>query len=227
MWKIWLIGCLLAATAVDCLCQSTGLQGRVVLDGGPGLAGATISLRKIRDMPRDGQGRVVFTEPPLTATAISNAAGDFTFANLRPGSYSLCARGPGKQHLKSCQWMQPFSPVQVFNGRIASGVTLNVRTGVLVNFVVQDLGGGLRAGRRFRIGVYTDRGAYYHANPPTLSGNEYTYSLAVPKEASIRLFLDADVQVRNESAQLLQNRAPSQPITLPTSGETAVRLSVQ
>ncbi len=227
MRKIWQIGCLLAATAADCLCQSTGLQGKVVLDGGPGLAGATISLTKIRDMRKDGRGRVVFTEPPLTAKVVSNASGDFTFANLRPGSYSLCAKGPGKQHLKSCQWLQPFSPVLVSNGRITPGVTLNVRTGVLVNFVVQDMTGGLRTGKRFRIGVYTDRGAYYHANPPTLSGNIYTYSLAVPKEASIRLFLDAEVQVRNESAQLLQNRAPSQPITLPSTGETAVRLSVQ
>lgn len=217
----------LALLAGAASAQVGTLQGRVVLDGGQGLAGARVFAQKARQMGYDYRRVLVYQEPPFNAAAVSGPTGDFTIANLKPGRYSLCASGVERNHLDSCQWMQPPVAVEVSGGRTTSGAVVNIRSGVAVNFTVEDPGARLQTGRRLRIGVLTGGNAYYQAIASRISATQLSYLVAVPRGVPLRLFLDADVDVQNDAAQLVPNRTPGPAILLPATGDAAVRLTVR
>ena len=196
-------------------------------DGLQGLGGATVSATRIREPRIDSRGSTVYVGPLLSPITSADSAGQFSFKDLPPGRYVLCASGAAAQHLRSCLWGLPQVIAEVGSGQTAGGLVLQVRTGVIVNFLVQDSFGKLQSGKRLRLGVYTDQGFYYKAQSKSISGTEYTYSLAVPRDASMRLFLDSEVEVANAGGQVLQNRAPSERIVLPSSGEAVVRLTAR
>lgn len=217
----------LAILAGPAPAQVGSLQGRVVLDGGPGLAGVRVFAQRARLTGRDYRGVLIHLEPPFAAAAVSSSSGDFTMQNLKPGNYSLCALGVARNHLNSCQWMQSPVFVDVAAGRTATAAPVNIRSGIVVNFTVLDPSSRLQAGRRLRLGVFTAGNAYYQAVSSGVSATEFNYLVAVPRGAALRLFMDADVDVQNDIAQLVPNRTPGPAILLPATGDATIRLTVR
>src|SRR5258708_29531722 len=75
--------------------------------------------------------------------------------------------------------------------------------------------GRIQSGKRIRLGVSTSEGAYYPALQSAVSDAGRTYSVAVPRDVPVRLFLDADVSVTHTASQAVMNRQQSFPRLLP------------
>jgi hypothetical protein len=159
--------------------QTGSLLGTVVLDGAKAVAGARVWVRKSPDLRKNSQGVLLPSGPAYTAFMLSDAAGGFAFQKLPTGRYVVCATGVAKGQLPSCDWSQPQPEVDVAAGKTTTGVVANLRTGVVLNFVVQDPAGRILSGKRFRIGVSTSTGMYHAAVLSAASAIQYTYSIGV------------------------------------------------
>ncbi|MCC6366645.1 MAG: carboxypeptidase regulatory-like domain-containing protein [Bryobacterales bacterium] len=206
--------------------QTGSLLGTVVLDGAKAVAGARVWVRKPPDLRKNSQGVLLPIGPAYTTFMLSDAAGGFAFQKLPPGHYVVCATGVAKAQLPSCDWSQPQPVVDVAAGKTSTGVVANLRTGVVLNFVVQDPAGRILTGKRFRIGVSTSTGMYYAAVLSAASATQYTYSIGVPPGIALRLFLDAAVPVQDALSQPVANGQQSLAISVPTSGEAVVALKI-
>ncbi len=226
-----LTGVLLTVTASG---QQVGsISGSVTDEQGAMAPSALVVYSKIRAIGKDSLGRARAVGPGLDWGTRTGADGRFSVSNLPEGNYYLCAIGSQTNQLKSCEWGGQNTPVHVGAGQNVSGIRLILRTGALVNILVRDPNARVAAGRRFAVGVMSNTGVYSRAKLLEKTGAVSHYVVAVPKGASMKLFLDgplpgeAPVNVRDEAANPVQTRRPSLPIPVGQQPQVTVAVNIE
>ncbi len=219
--------------------QSGTISGTVVDESSRPIPGAVVRYNNVRKFDRDAAGRLIPAGPVVSSGTRSAADGTFGATGLPAGSYYLCASGIRPNHLRSCEWGQPSLALQLAAGQTLSGVTLRIVEGTLLIFrvrdvraVIQDTAAGPPVngrlplfGGNFRIGI-TAGTRYAQGNFVSQIGAVRSYTVAVPKFATVRLFLDTPLTVLGPLGQVLEARAPSLPITTTGQAELAIDLEV-
>jgi len=212
-------GALLGALAQA---QHTGnISGTVTDQTGAPVAGSTVLYRSGPRSLRGADGRIV-ASPPLARSGVSTGAdGAFAIPGLPDGQYYLCAYGALATQLSTCEWGRFQAPFEITGGSAVRNVTLQFSEGTLLTFQVSDPSGVIvdrasgpvvngripLSGGNFRIGVML--GTYYaQAKFASQQGAVRTYTVAVPKQVTVALFADTQLDV-------------STPIGAPVATETA------
>ncbi|MBI4444111.1 MAG: hypothetical protein HY649_12155 [Acidobacteria bacterium] len=171
----------------------------------------------------------------------------FVVSNTPAGEYVLCATGTQPNHLRSCDWGQPGQQptrLQVPASGAAAPVTLNVRTGAMVTFNVNDPGGlikiqdlsGIRAGQT-NLGIsvvipvsFTGGGlGFRSARYVSTAGTQWTYQVAVLMGVPLQLFIStiAPMKILDQSGQPLPINTPTGSLQATDTSGITVNLSVQ
>ncbi len=213
--------------------QPGSISGSVADEQGASVPGALVLYSKIRSLGKDSLGRPAAVGPGLDWGTRTGTDGRFSASSLPEGNYYLCAIGTQANQLKSCEWGGQSSPVHVGAGQSVSGIRLILRTGTLINILVRDPNAQVAAGRRFGVGVISNTGVYTRAKLLNKTGVVSHYAVAVPKGASIKLFLDGPLpgetplSVRDEATNLVQTRRPSLPIAAGQQAEVTVAVNIE
>lgn len=200
--------------------QSAGsFSGKVLLDNKSPLAGARVLYNKILKMQRSPSGGLLPEEAIVSGSVLSLPDGSFQIGNLPPGTYATCAAGVRPNQLRSCDWGQGSSAVQVTAGSSTPPITLNVRTGALLTIQVEDPSGLIRtldpAGTVSRqtnvaLGVFSELG-YYAAKQTATAGIRHTHTVAVPLGHPIRLVVQTPLNVFDDSGHPVTKGQPGLP----------------
>jgi hypothetical protein len=200
----------------------------VVDDLGAPISGAIVHFHNAPATQKDAVGRVHLAEPFVSSHALTAKDGTFSVTGIPPGHYSLYAAGVSPTHLRTCDWGQRSTHIDLTTATSATGVKFQVPSGVLVTFLVTDArnqiqdfptavaptGNGPPPGN-FRIFV-RDGATFFMAgaNPVLTTGAVRQYAVAVPKTADLRLLLDTRLAVTDQSHATLPVRALSSAISI-------------
>jgi hypothetical protein len=141
----------------SCLAQHTVLDtgvidGRLVGEDGPVIAGGGVTMRLVRPTRKAGFQRTEWA-------ATSDASGAFRFEAVPSGDYLLCAYVPHSTWLNPCEWGLPTPAVTLSDVRTRANLTITLRKGVAVTIRIEDpnqllpLHEGRTAGARLLLGV--------------------------------------------------------------------------
>jgi len=145
--------------------------------------------------------------PPLAGNTRSGGDGAFQISRLPAGTYSLCVQVQGAPYLDPCEWNARPTTVTLLSGQPATGVSIRLRAGSILNIRVQDtqriMSQKTRAGRppELMVGVWGPGGLYYPARDtrgwiPAASqdpvADSHDYQIAVPRDTALRLHVASD-----------------------------------
>jgi len=207
--------------------------GAVLDDNQRPLASATVVFSRITKLGRDPAGRALQLEPPFSKTVRSGADGKFQAAGLPPGSYHVCAYGTRFEHLSSCQWRSADPQVSVTAGSVISGLVREIRTGSIVKVRIADPGRkirirdprGARASQtNVAVGVMSEKGEYAGARLVGQDAGGSDYAVAVPRNATLRLFVEAEIDIFDSAGQAVRQGVPSLAIDVGSRPEVQVNL---
>ncbi|MFN0168746.1 MAG: carboxypeptidase-like regulatory domain-containing protein [Bryobacteraceae bacterium] len=195
-----------------------GITGSVRDQDGNALAGAKVHYRRLQTFAKNSWTPL---GPFADALIETGPDGSFGARDLPAGTYVLCAYGPKPNHLPSCDWSLPVSTIAV-GGGLTGGVTLTVRNGTLVRFVLQDPNRLLASGLRLGLTLMLGDGRYVTARPATGSGGSTPeYRAAVPRTTVSRLIVEGDVDLADSLGTTVRKDRIG--LTLPAfSGDEAV-----
>ena len=215
-------------------------SGVVLLDNAKPLAGASVGYGKVRGcLPGTNCSQL---EPIVGGTVRSGPDGTFAMDNMPVGEYLLCASGSQPNHLRSCEWGQDSTHVNVVANTTADPVTLNIRTGAIVTFNVNDPTGlikiqdltGTNASQTNLIISVAWRGPnnaenFFRAKYAGTSGTTWTYQVAVLIGAPLQLFIStiAPMKILDQSGQPVPNNTPTSSLQATDTTGITVNLSVQ
>jgi hypothetical protein len=223
---------LFAAFPFTALSQQDGtaaISGRLVDDSGRAIARANVNYRRIDDLRRrDKFGGYVVTSTPVNRLVTTSADGSFAVAGLPPGNYQVCAFANLPNQVGTCEWHRNQGPFAVEAGRTVRIPDLVLVTGRTLRIRVLDPNAKLTARAKLRIGVMTEAGYYKLAEPavgPRENGAAAILSVVVPPNASVGLFVDSDLDVRDSSLIPVVKGKRSSAIALgPPNSETVLDL---
>jgi hypothetical protein len=172
---------------------------------------------------------VPFPHPEWTTGAI---------VQLPPDTYYLCAFGTKPTHLRTCQWSKPELKVDIGPGQTVQGIKFQIADGTLLIFNIHDpreitrdladlpvVDGHIPlTGSNFGIGVFSGI-EFARASMISNSSGVRQYRLAVPKDASLRLFLDTELPMIDARGNALAVGRPDLPI--PVRGEPTITIELQ
>ena len=219
---------------------AASIEGVVMTEDGSPIAGALVPYNNVAKLERDGMGRLLMGEAPISSSVRTDAGGKFSIASLPAGSYYLCASGTKPNHLRSCEWNQPSMKVELSEGQRLGGVKLLVAEGTMLVFRVRDAKGVIQdtaagpvvdgrmplAGGNFRIGVVCGL-RYAQARFAAQDGDVREYAVAVPKDASLRVVADTSLSTRDVAGESIQTREPSFAVEVRGEGRLVVELEVE
>ena len=198
-------------------------SGTVLLDGGNPLAGAGVFFNRVVRLRTTPSGGNVPGEAVVSGKVFSGPDGTFEVSNIPAGKYVICATGTQLNHLPSCNWGQRSSAVQVGASEGATAipaepVVLNVRSGAVLTVNIDDPdqliqvkdADGIRA-RRTTVGIsaVSSANAYYALRYQGTTGARWSYSVAIPIGAPVRLFIDTSLIIVDQSGQPISLRTLS------------------
>jgi hypothetical protein len=151
---------------------------------------------------------------------------------------SLCIRSQ-PSYLGSCEWAQGTMSADLSSGQAVQNLVLHISEGSLVTFEVQDpnsrirdladlpapSGGMAISGANFGIGVFAGL-RYTRAALLSTSAGLRQYQLAIPKTASVRLYLDTSLSVLDETGAAAITRAPGAAVAPGGQSEMTINLTV-
>jgi len=238
----FLVACWLAlAGAGAARGDSTGaFSGTVLDDSGKPVANAVVQYGKIRAAVMGINGRPVSVGTPFGSAVRTSADGSFAVAGLPPGTYQICAYGPMNFHLGSCEWTHGMVTLDLSNGQATRGLTLQVAVGALVTFEVQDPKGQIRdmadlqqahggipaAGANFRVGIMAGT-RYVQATRVSSAGNLREYQVAIPKTATVRIFVDTSLHVTDAGGAAVTAFRPGAAVSVAGQAVVRIPLTVQ
>lgn len=217
--------------------SSGTIAGSVVDRTGKPIAGASVLYRSIQTMTETAAGQRVLTGPMVGSGVGTAADGTFTVSGLPPGGYLLCAYGIKDNHLGSCEWRG------TARAEVSAGQTTRLKfvvdEGTLLTFQVQDprhqvidleslpmVSGRIPlTGANFSIGIWVGA-KYARAKLLSVSGATRTYQIAIPKTATVRLYLDTSLKVADANGAAIALRQQSSPIAADSQSEVVVHLVV-
>ncbi|MBI4442188.1 MAG: hypothetical protein HY649_02295 [Acidobacteria bacterium] len=215
--------------------------GTVLLDNRDPLPGASVYYHNSPRSVCEPDFGCHFTEPFVNGTVTSGPDGRFTVADVPIGGYQLCATGTQPNHLRSCIWGEletgAFAPDN--QGR---PLTVNIRTGSLVTFRVndpagvikiQDLTGTNASQTNLIINIAWRRpngvGNFFRALYVSTSGSQWTYQVPVLTGVPLQLFFStiAPMKILDQTGQPLPLSTSTGSLQATDTSGITVNLSVQ
>jgi hypothetical protein len=206
-----------------------GISGKVVDSSGNPVADAAVTYENLVPINRDSSGGPVFLGRRINSGTRTDGNGTFSISGLPDGTYLLCASGAIPTQLRSCEWAQLPTRVQVIRGATVGGVVMRLQDGIRLVFQISDpynriidladfpvVNGRLPlTGGNFRIGVMVGT-RYVRGRLVARSNGMRQYSVAVPNGSVARVMVETSLQVQG---------VPSQPI--PLTGPNTIQISIQ
>ena len=214
------------------------LSGSVVDGNGSPIPGALVLYKSVPIVATAANGERVITGPGIGAAVKTAADGTFAVTGLPSAGYLLCAYGTKSNHLGSCEWGQGTARVDVADGQTAH-LTFVVAEGALITFQVEDpkqqvidleslpvANGRLPlTGANFSIGISAGT-RYERARLLSVTGATRRYQLAIPKTATIRLYLDTTLNVADAQGAAIALRQQSTAVAAGGQDEVVVHLAI-
>jgi hypothetical protein len=234
IWAGWLSGCIALAGA-----SGVSISGVVVDGKGTPIAGASVLYRSVQTVTQSANGQRLLTGPVATAGLTTASDGTFSVSGLPAATYHLCAYGVKANHLGSCEWSLGTMHADLADGQ-AVQVTLVVAEGTLLTFQVADPRNQIKdleslstpggrvalSGANFGIGVWAGT-RYARATLVSTSGATREYQLAIPKTATVRLFLDTSLGVADATGSAIPVGQPSMTLAAGGQAEVITNLTIQ
>jgi hypothetical protein len=221
MIRIGIIANLLLIGAVGVSAQNAMgngfISGTVIDEYGVPVPGAKAVGQKQTEFVRDDAGHLVIREHGFSRAVVVDENGFFTLADLPAGRYYVCTRGAADQ-VGDCEW-EGSAVVSLSSGQSITNLKRVLRRGCVLNVHVSDPNrrtdtpdamGNVSPEKRFFLGVMSDSGFYRRGEVVSQSETEKVYSVTVPRLNSVRLFIDADVVVTDDSERVLPTKRPSE-----------------
>jgi len=155
-----------------------GFQGHVDDDKGQHVSGAYI----VATPQGSGGGQ--------TATAMAGAIGDFNFADLKPGVYSVCVQEPGGQHLDPCSWSTA-PQVTVVAGQAPTITLPLVVKGSLFVLRIDDPNKVWAASDDMLVGITLPSGRFSPLRMAAVDMTGRTYDVAVAFDTPLVLYVSS------------------------------------
>ncbi len=195
-----------AGPAISATTTTATISGLVVDDSGIPVAGARVTYNNSPVITRDQFGHITSRGASIGSFVTTAANGTFTITGLPASIWWVCAWGTKNTQLRSCEWGQTTARVDLSTATSAPALTLKVVNGSFLTFKVNDLRGQIHdpayaaraASPNFQILVV--QGIQYAA-PQFLSAANGVrqYGLAVPKNSTLRLYLNSSLHVLDGS----------------------------
>ena len=237
----------LVSVAVSSRAQGNGsFSGIVLLDGSQPLAGAGITYHNNPALDCQPHFGCIPLGPSVSGGVKSGPDGTFTVSGVPDDTYYLCASGTQPNQLRSCVWGQQETAVGVNAAVAPQRVTLNIRTGGLVTFKVNDPTGLIKTGVPFPSSpqyITTNLGislaapasppntgySYYAATYVGTSGSQWTYQVPVLIGVPLKIFVStiAPMTILDQSGQPLPINTPTSSVQANDTSGATVNLSVK
>lgn len=185
--------------------DSSSVSGRVLDDSGNPLQGAMVWVQRVPEVSQNQLGQIVVTGVRFSASAQSDPAGGYSIGGLPAGRYAVCAEPATAGYLGSCDWTGAFPPTQVAAGASLAMAPLILRKGTVVQLIADDPSGLIQPAsgaaatkaqkHHFFPSVETAAGYFSSALPTGQSGTQRTFTVTIPKTATVELFFDTDLSV--------------------------------
>ena len=200
------------------------ISGTVVDELGNALSGAAVLYNRITTFAKDTSGRLRPVSPYVSDSAQSGPDGRFSISGLLAGEYYVCAQASTPGVIGSCEWNQPNPRILLVTGG-AADLTLRVRSGIKVSIHVADQRGSSAKEPTLLIGVMSRTGYYSRAERTVSHGPLRVYTVTVPANQEVSLFVHADSVVSDNEGRAIANGQRSIPINTST-GRSEVRLDL-
>lgn len=188
--------------------DTASVLGRVTDEGQRPIAGAVVHYNRVTDFTRASGGRLYEVGPIISSAVRTGPDGSFSVTGLPAGRYWFCASGTVPAHIASCRWVESQSPVILSTGQSLASLALTVRSGTVIRLIMLDPGRRLDAGAKFFVGVMNDKGAYEVAKPAVVGSGSREHRVTIPRDASVRLFFDTDLNPVDQAGQPLEVGRP-------------------
>jgi len=222
---LWAFAAFLAVSPLSLRAQRTGsITGSVLLDNRAGLQDARVLYNKIIKLARDSKGSIVELEPHVSGSVRTSAEGSFSIDSLTAGEYHLCALPVQVNQIRSCD--SPSQLVSVRETTTVTGVVLVIRTGVLLNVVIDDTTSRITP-QTLAVGWVSQSGSYSPATQSARTTQSATFTVAIPRDSSGNLFLDGSLTIVDASGTVVRMRGRSVPVSVAQERDTTVLLRVQ
>ena len=229
---LWLLSVAVAAAA------GSSITGVVVDGNGAPIAYAVVFYSSLPSRTSAPDGRRISTGPFVGSGVKTGTDGSFTVAGLPAATYSLCAYGPKADHLGTCEWGDGARTITLADGQPAQ-LRFVVAEGTLLTFQVEDPkhrvvdleslprtdGRIPLSGGNFAVGVWAGT-RYLRAGRLSTAGVTRRYQVAIPKAATVRLFLDTTLNVADNTGAALSTRRLSTPIAAGGQSEVVINLAI-
>jgi hypothetical protein len=225
-WMVVAVGAFGAST--------TGVISGVVVDGtGAPIAGALVLYTSVPPLVKGADGRPVANGPLVSARLTTAADGTFTAGGLPPAKYSLCVYGMKSTDLGPCEWGRGTTVVDLAAGQTAQ-LSFQIASGAMLTFQVSDPNRRVRdladipvssgrvalSGANFAIGVWAGMRYARATLVSTSAAGTRQYQLAIPRTASVRLYLDTSLSVTDATGAAITTAQPS--LTLAPAGQAEI-----
>jgi hypothetical protein len=215
------------------------LAGQVIDEHGAPVVGALVSYQSVPTFAVGPIGRSVASGPRVGAAAKTDANGMFAVSGLPPAVYHLCAFGTRSTQLGSCEWTQGTTRADLTTRQSLSDLKLLVAEGTLVTFQVEDPRHQIRdltdfqqpramlplTGSNFAVGIFVGR-RYVRAKLVSTSPNSRTYEVAIPRTATVRLFIDTPLRVADVTGAAVSTAQRSTAIAANGQDSVTVHLAI-
>lgn len=212
------------------------ISGAVVDEAGMPQSGAQLRCQKLDEYTRDVRGHMALKEPGFVRSVAAGPGGAFALSDLPPGRYHLCAVAGRPNQVGSCEW-GGVAVIQLTAGQSIQNVLRTIREGAIVTLrvadpnrkiVIPDAGGVAPRQGRFSLELVSPTGSQRRAERISSSPVEHVFQIMVPKQWTMRLFLDTDLKVTGDAGALLGTRGPAaQAISAVGRDQVTVNLLVQ
>jgi hypothetical protein len=179
--------------------------------------GVKLGYSKLAEYARDKDGRRVVKELGFSRAITAGADGRFVLPGLPPGKYSVCALAAQPGQLGSCDW-GGVPVVLIAAGQRVENLTRTVWDGTVLTIRVSDPSsrialpdslGKVTPERRFFIGACLDSGFYRRAELVSQTATEYVFRVTVPRRRPVRLFIDSDLRVTDQTGRPVETKRPA------------------
>ena len=212
--------CIIALTGLSALVHAATITGKVVDTASrPVTAFVTISQLPTSLSAKPGS---------MFASAIQAAAdGTFSFADLPPGAYMLCAQVPKGTLINPCQWTTAPPPHLTLSAAASTAsITLTMRPGYRIPIRIDDPHGMLNAhegktpGAHLLVGVH---GGYRFeaADIDSTDSSGRNLSVLVPFDAPVAVSFQGGFFKLQDSAGNAVNKGIAMPVTVASAAPSA------
>jgi hypothetical protein len=230
---------MLVGSAVAYGCAAASLSGVVLGDNNAPVANARVFYQSIPPIVRGPNRRPIATAPIVGGSLQTGADGRFAVSGIPAGIYQLCAYGLTDHQLGSCDWIQGATHADLSAGQTVQNMVLRIAEGALLTFEVKDPESQIRdladlqvpggrmplSGGNFAIGVFAGT-RYARAKLASTTPGHRQYQLAIPKNDTVRLFLETSLSVKDAAGATVITHAPGVRISPEGQSEMTISLTV-